>query len=83
MIIQKLNSCSDIPASQEGVYLFSNSPFDSATNEICVNSKFVNFQNVCFVNKWRTKSDNGYQIGRGISPDKCPAILYHVIHFSQ
>ena len=24
-----------------------------------------------------------YQIGRGISPDTCPAILYHVMHFSQ
>ena len=29
---------SDIPASQEGVYLFYNPPLESATNENCVNT---------------------------------------------
>ena len=31
-------------------------------------------QNVCLVYKWRTKSENGYQIGRDISPDIRPDI---------
>ena len=45
--------------------------------------KMLNFQNVCFVYKWRIKSEDGYQIGRGMSPDTHPSILYHVMHFSQ
>ena len=35
----------------------------------------LNFQEVCFVYKWWTKSQDGYQIGTGISPDIGPAIL--------
>ena len=45
--------------------------------------KVLNFQNVCFVYKWRTKSEDGCQIGRVISPENLPAILYHLTHFSQ
>ena len=45
--------------------------------------KMLNFQNACFVYKRRIKSEDGYQIGRDISPDTRPAILYHVMHFSQ
>ena len=43
----------------------------------------LNFQSASFVYQWRTKSEEGYQIGRGISTDSRPVILYHVMHLSQ